>query len=107
MNKYKKTEAELEQDMDPLDEENRAIVLMDDPFNGQDTEAELLESADGRDMGEEIRPSEKILTNDDNVPSGMEDTVRGQDGEEFERKGEDLETGDDGGDHRHRHAESI
>lgn len=105
-NKYEQTKDEIEQDLDPLETENRAITLMDDPANEPELGTEVLESADERDLGQELKPSERISARGDNVPSGMDDSIRGEDGE-IERKGEDLETGEDGGDHMHRHAEAI
>lgn len=90
-------ETELKEDRDEMEEENRVIRLIDDPDPEQVMEEEEASYGEGRDVIKDIPGMSghtKVMANRNDLPEGMEDVVRGQD-EDIEKKGEDLETGEE------------
>jgi len=93
------TMADILEDRDPLGDENRAVPirLIDEPDLEETWEAEEAELGDERDVVQEatdLSSNHRVLPPKDDVPEGMEDVIRGED-EEIEKRGEDLETGED------------
>ena len=90
-------EEQIRADEDPLEAGNRVTPVMDEMTEEEGLEEEEQESGEQKDVlinTADTGEAERVLPDPEDIPEGMEGVARGQDADEFEKPGEDLETGE-------------